>query len=120
MRRQLSSLRPSAAVACALAAAVAVAACGGSSPSGTASSGNSALKFAACVRAHGVPDYPDPRAGKITIDTHTLSESSAVVEAALAKCQKYQTATQIGPRLSAAQLTRVRAGALVYAKCMRA
>jgi hypothetical protein len=54
------------------------------------------------------------------VDTHTLSESSAVVDAALSKCQKYQTAPDIGPRLSAAQLARVRTGALAYAKCMRA
>jgi hypothetical protein len=118
MRRHLSSLRPATAVALAV---VAVAACGGSSSSGSrAASGNSALKFAACVRAHGVPDYPDPRAGRITVDTHTLSESSAVVDAALGRCQHYQTASQVGLRLSPAQLTRVRAGALVYAKCMRA
>ena len=122
MRRHLTVPRPATAVAIALAASATIAACGGSSPSGsgTASTANAALKFAACVRAHGVPDYPDPRAGKITVDTKTLSESSQVVETALGRCQKYQVAHKLGPQLSAAELANVRAGALAYAKCMRA
>lgn len=45
---------------------MAIAACGSASHSGTAaaSSGfDSGLKFADCMRSHGVPNFPDPSAG---------------------------------------------------------
>jgi hypothetical protein len=114
-------LRPATAVVISLGVSAAIAACGGSSQaSATTASANPALKFAACVRAQGVPDYPDPRAGKVTVDTHTLSESTRVVDAALGKCQNEAPGSNFGPRLSAAQLAKVRTGALALAKCMRA
>lgn len=123
MQRFSTFLRPATAVVISLGASVAIAACGGSSPAGStaASTTNTGLRFAACVRAHGVPDYPDPRAGKITVDTHTLSESTRVVDAALGKCQKDAPGVDVAtlPRLSAAQLAHVRAGALAYAQCIR-
>jgi hypothetical protein len=124
MQRHLTFLRPATAALIALGASVTIAACGGSSPSGSSapSTANDGLKFAACVRAHGVPDYPDPRSGEVNVDTHTLSESSRVVDTAMSNCQKYSasSATANDPRLSAAQLATVRTGALAYAKCMRA
>jgi hypothetical protein len=124
MQRHLTFLRPAAALVTALGASVAIAACGGSSSSGakSASTANTGVQFATCVRAHGVPDYPDPRARKITVDTHTLSESSRVVDAALAKCQKFQGSSPTAdlPRLSDAQLTKVQRGAVAYSKCIRA
>jgi hypothetical protein len=123
MQRPSKFLRPATAVVISLGASVAIAACGGSSPAAsTAETANAGLKFAACVRAHGVPDYPDPRAGRITVDTHTLSESTQVVDAALDKCQKDAPGVDVSalPRPSAAQLARLRVGALALAKCMRA
>jgi len=104
-----------------LGASLAIAACGGSSSANStaAATANTGLKFASCVRAHGVPDYPDPRAGKVTVDTHTLSESTQVVNAALSKCQNLAPGPNLGPRLSTAQLAKVQAGALALAKCMR-
>jgi hypothetical protein len=105
----------------AMLASVSIAACGGSSSTATtaASTTNTGLKFAACMRAHGVPDYPDPRGGNTNVDTHTLSESTQVVDAALGKCQKEAPGPNLGPRLSTAQMARVRTGALALAKCMR-
>jgi hypothetical protein len=122
MQRPSTFLRPATAVVISLGASVAIAACGGSSPAAsTAATANTGLKFAACVRAHGVPDYPDPSAGKITVDTHTLSESTQVVDAALDRCQKDAPGVDVSAlRPSAAQLARLRVGALALAKCMRA
>jgi hypothetical protein len=128
MQLKLTFRRPATAVVVALVASVSIAACGGSSssPGGSgsshsisASTGNSGVKFAACVRAHGVPDYPDAQAGK-TVDIHSLQESTHAVETAIQKCQSSAPAQNFGPRLSTAQLANVRTGALAMARCMRA
>jgi hypothetical protein len=55
-----------AATVAACACAVALAACGGSSKHDAASASNnyqSFLNFSKCMRAHGVPSFPDPSAG---------------------------------------------------------
>jgi hypothetical protein len=111
----------------AVVASVAIAACGGSHGAGssTRSIANARLKFAACVRAHGVPDYPDSGvikeigSGRFSADGHILSESSRVVDTAFGKCQKYEVSMS-GPRYSPAQLAKIRTGALAMSKCMRA
>jgi hypothetical protein len=108
-------------------ASVAIAACGGSHQAGSSArpAANLRLKFAACVRAHGVPDYPDSGVikeiapGKFSADGHILSESSHVVDAAFGECRKYEV-SMAGPRYSAAQLAKIRTGALAMSKCMRA
>jgi hypothetical protein len=108
-------------------ASVAIAACGGSHRAGPSArpTANARLKFAACVRTHGVPDYPDSGvikeigSGKFSADGHILSESSHVVDAAFGKCRKYEVSMS-GPRYSAAQLAEIRTGALAMSKCMRA
>jgi hypothetical protein len=136
MQRDLSLWRPAAAALVALTASLAIVACGGSSPKSSGSSANAAslrsegLKFAACVRAHGVPDYPDPSAStgagqiratpnKMTVNGHTLSESPRLVQKAMQRCQKDAPEAK-GPPISAAQLAKLKAGALAMAKCMRA
>jgi hypothetical protein len=58
--------RISGATVAACACAVALAACGGSSKHDAASASNhyqSFLNFSKCMRAHGVPNFPDPSAG---------------------------------------------------------
>jgi hypothetical protein len=109
----------------ALGASVAIAACGGSGSSGTnaasaATSVNTGLKFASCVRAHGVPDYPDPRGGKVTVDIHNLSESESVVNKAMNACARYSPGSDLQPRVSDVQLAKARGGALAFSKCVRA
>jgi hypothetical protein len=48
----------------ALACGLAVAACGSSAkPKASAATGDPALRFAQCMRAHGVPNFPDPTPG---------------------------------------------------------
>jgi hypothetical protein len=132
MQRTPTFLRPATAVLISLLASTAIAACGGSSGSGSsaASARSDGLKYATCVRAHGVPDYPDPGAGKsvgslqtkdgkVIVGGQTLSESWAVVRPALDKCQT-DINPSFGPRYSTAQLAKVQAGALAMSKCMRA
>jgi hypothetical protein len=61
-RAALDGLRPIA-LAAAVSCALALAACGSSGPSSAAGTGNgdaAALRFADCMRAHGVPGFPDP------------------------------------------------------------
>jgi hypothetical protein len=132
MHWNLTPRRPAAAVLVTLVASSAIAACGGSgsSSSRAASIKNDGLKYAACMRAHGVPDYPDPGASKfggplsvkgdkVTVNGHPLSEAWPVVRAATDKCQK-DIEPSFGPRYSAAQLAKIRTGALEMSKCMRA
>ena len=47
-------------VAVLVVSALAIAGCGSSTPSSKPSVGSAALKFARCMRAHGMPDFPDP------------------------------------------------------------
>ena len=75
----------------------AVNACKALQPPGTlsghrsASQQSTALRFAACVRAHGVPDFPDPVNGQPLIDTNKIPSSNqpggmSILNAATHKC----------------------------------
>jgi hypothetical protein len=75
----------------------AVTACKSLQPPGTLSGHRSAqqqtmaLRFAACVRAHGVPDFPDPANGAPLIDTDHIPSSNTpsgmnILNAATQKC----------------------------------
>jgi hypothetical protein len=66
---------------------------GTSSPRGEAAQLQAALKFAACIRVHGVPNFPDPklsRSGNLEMGSGTKSSvdpSSPRFKAAAAACQ---------------------------------
>jgi hypothetical protein len=64
-KRHRSSLPPAlAAASCVLALALALAACGSSASNKTGGSArNAQLALSMCMRAHGVPNYPDPTKG---------------------------------------------------------
>ncbi len=60
-RAAVRARRASPFVAAAIATGLLAAGCGGSSPTRTAASRTAtALKFSKCMRAHGVPNFPDP------------------------------------------------------------
>ena len=123
-------------VAAASCAGLLVAACGASSPS----AGNQkparpdyaeAVKMSQCMRTHRIPDFPDPPqsggsqiqasrnsggGSSINVDGHSINESAPAFQKAMGECQKY--APQ-GPPITAAELAKIRAGALAMAKCMR-
>lgn len=100
--------------------------CGGGSPRSTgaatptgaaAPTQTGALAFARCVRAHGLPNWPDPtRSGNF--DKHQLERlgySESRVRAAQAPC------AHLLPPQETVQQRRVRlADALAFARCVRA
>lgn len=51
------------------------------------------LKLAACMRSHGITNFPDPtvNANGITVDPHGLNTSSAQFHAGQQACRKYLT-----------------------------
>ena len=121
-----------------IAAAAALAACGGShKPNGSARASlasihSDAIAFSKCMRSHGVPNFPDPGSnggGGISIQAsqtagsgQTLTVNGVPVSApafqsAQRSCQKYLPK---GSPPSASQINRLRAGALAMARCMRA
>lgn len=76
------------------------------------------MKFTACMRSHGVPNFPDPDAhGTITITVSTsLNPSSPLFEKAVGDCKHLLPA---GTAPSPALQQRMKAGALAFAACMR-
>jgi hypothetical protein len=106
-----------------LCVAACVAACGGSGQSGatgTSAQGASALsvKFANCMRTHGVPNFPDPSSnGGIQIAPGSgLNPQSPAFQAAQKRCGKLLPGGDPGPRKpSKAQFV----AALAFARCMR-
>lgn len=88
-----------------------------------------ALKFAQCMRAHGVSDYPDPRAPGSTppaaptkVGMAYLGDSfdpnTPTFQAGERACQKY--AVGLATRVTPAGAAEVAAKQLKYAQCMRA
>ena len=100
-----------------------LAACGGSGQSGAtgtnaATGFKQGLKFSQCMRANGVPNFPDPGTGggiQIAIGS-SLHPQSPAFQAAQKKCRKLLPGGGPGPRkATAAQF----AAGLAFAKCMR-
>lgn len=138
-RRRRSLSRKSATVAVFMfSSALALAACGGGSPNassttstttlggGSSSSGvpssvlKQDLRYAKCMRSHGVTNFPDPSAnasgGAKSITESGINPNSPTFQAANGVCQKYQpssgNATQ-GPT------SQANARQLKFALCMR-
>jgi hypothetical protein len=63
---------------------------GGTSNSGANSSANlaQALKFAQCMRSHGVPDFPDPNKDGGFSGTSTINPSSLTFQNAQSTCMR--------------------------------
>jgi hypothetical protein len=122
-----------AAVAAAAAAAgLGLAACGSSAPGNAAASkAASGIRFAQCMRSHGVPNFPDPSSGSggglqiqqsqrsgsgPSLKVNGVSVSSPAFQSAMQTCQK-----ELPNRghLTAAQTAQARAQALAMSRCMR-
>jgi hypothetical protein len=113
MSRRLHIVLPAALLAAG--AVIALAACGGASPSTAATKATaqeSMLKFARCMREHGV-NVPDPTAGQPLRFTST---NPPAMEAAQNACKRYRAAQEVSPAEKTARLE----GALKFARCMRA
>jgi hypothetical protein len=126
-RRRLPRFRGTAAVATALLGFVLLAAGCSSGPRGDAqsSAGPMAhlLAYAKCVRAHGIPDFPDPVSNKggpaggpgfnLSGGGSDLDPNNPRYKAANQACQS------LLPAPSVAQQQQWMAQALTYSKCMR-
>jgi hypothetical protein len=102
-----------------------LAACGSSSPSSTVAGASSkyskALAFSNCMRAHGVPNFPDPSSSSGGLDLHAgpgtgLDPRSPSFQSAQQACKSLlPNKGRPGP-LSASE----RRKALQFSQCMRA
>jgi hypothetical protein len=93
-------------------------ACGGSST--TATRANGWVGYSACMRAHGVPRFPDPASGSEAPPKRSLVQlgvSSVRFESAQSACRRLLPNGGRPP--SQADQARVRAQALRFAECMR-
>ncbi len=98
--------------------AVAVAACGSAGPStsnGTGSGDALAVKFAACMRTHGVPNFPDPGV-PVGQPGSGIDPNSPAVHSSEQACDKLTHNPQ--PKGTPASASQRRA-ALAQAACMR-
>jgi hypothetical protein len=118
------------------ACALVIAACGGGGPSndsagnsGSAGSAGGPLALAKCMRAHGVPNFPDPqngsggigisiskRVGSNTVSVNGVSMSGPAFQSAQKACSKYFPGGGKPPQLTTAQKQQL----LKNAECMRA
>ena len=84
----------------------AVAACKALQPPGTLSAKltpaqeSAALKFAQCIRKHGVPDFPDPVKSEPLVDTNRIPSAGtpgglSILNAAMQKCGQYASAAGV-------------------------
>ncbi|MCU7728000.1 hypothetical protein ODJ79_30145 [Actinoplanes sp. KI2] len=100
---------------------VATAGNGAAKPASSASAGpggdDAALKYSACVRANGVPNFPDPNPqGGLDLDLGKLGVSKETMDAADAKCKQYLPNGGRPQKIDPAKLALARE----YSKCMRA
>ena len=123
------ALRPPAALAMVAMAVVISAGCGGTHSSDTtgttgksstpsnknATARDKAVKFAACMRENGYPDFPDPKASGEFPD-FGISVSPAVWTKALGACKALQPPGSFSAHLSPEQMS----AALEFARCIRA
>jgi hypothetical protein len=61
-----------------------------------------ALKFAQCIREHGVPDFPDPTPDSPLVDTNRIPSAASnggmtILNAAMKSCGSF-VASQVGRR----------------------
>jgi hypothetical protein len=107
-----------------------ISACGSSAPAetgtgigggnNTAANAQKAVKFAECMRANGVSEFPDPGAsGKFTIDGivngSSLDPSSPAFKQAISACKDLEPAGFMGSKRSPQQ----QEAALKFAQCIR-
>jgi hypothetical protein len=61
---------------------------------------SAALKFAQCIRANGVSDFPDPAAGQPLVDTNRIPSAStssgmSILNAAMQRCGRFVAAAGV-------------------------
>jgi hypothetical protein len=103
------------AVVALVACATGLAACGSSQrPAKTGSSGGPLLKYAQCMRAHGLSKFPDPAATGGLVIPNDINVQSPVFRSAQQACERF---TQSSNSASASAARKLQL--LAIAKCMR-
>jgi hypothetical protein len=98
-----------------------IAGCGSSSePKHAAAAGGSGLAFASCMRAHGVPNFPDPSSGGgIQISSSSgINPFSPAFKTAQSQCAKLLPGG--GPGAHGPPSEQAKQQMLAVSKCMRA
>ncbi|HTX32194.1 MAG TPA: hypothetical protein VMD09_12470 [Solirubrobacteraceae bacterium] len=105
------------AVIAAVACLLVLAACGSdSSRTGTTAQSDAALALARCMRANGVPNFPDPGPGGSDFKLNSeVNPQSPSFQAAQQACKRYLPSFAVPGTMSASQ----RSKALNFARCMR-
>jgi hypothetical protein len=80
------------------------------------SSSGEPLKYAACMRSHGLPDFPDPDSSGGFAMPQNIDPNSPQYLAAATACKAYAGS---GLNLSPAKQEQIEAAALKFAQCMR-
>jgi hypothetical protein len=100
--------------------AVAIAACGSSTNQSTGSSQSGSLvKFAVCIRSHGVPNFPDASSGPgggVSVIPGGINTSSPAFKGAWSACNKLLSGLGAHHPPSAQALEQM----LKFSQCMRA
>jgi hypothetical protein len=96
---------------------LALSACGGSGHAAVGSAKtDAALQLADCMRAHGVPNFPDPGSdGSLDIGGSGIDPQSSAFQRAHQACRRYLPNFPAPGTMTAGQ----RRHALVFAECMR-
>jgi hypothetical protein len=111
----VSHLRRTTGVYFALICAAVVVACGSSSPPQADASGGPLLSLARCMRAHGVPNFPDPGTSGGLIIPNYINPDAPAFKSAQGACAKLAQSPG-GPGTSSESR---KAQLLALAKCMR-
>jgi hypothetical protein len=85
----------------------------------TPSASHQTVAFAQCMRAHGVPNYPDPGSVSGPINSSQLGVSDAIYESAKTTCTRLDPPPQQSAGLTTAQEQHVLSQLLSFAQCMR-
>ena len=100
--------------ACAVAGSLVLVACGSSAQTPAASANaSSGVRYASCLRTHGVPNFPDPSGGGIQIP-NGVNPSSPAFEHAQTACQSLMPGGHIGQATE-----RQKQMLLALSQCMR-
>lgn len=107
-----------------LAAALALAACGGSNPPSSSTSAHveDAVKFSKCMRENGVKDFPDPKVsanGGTELSFNAAGVAPKTMEAAQQTCQHFQEEGEEAAEASPQQKAESEEAVQEFAKCMR-
>jgi len=102
----------------AVAVALAIAACGSSGKPSHSAGLNQGLKFADCMRSHGLTNFPDPVSGGGLALPSTVNPTSPGFQAAQKACQSLMPGGGPGSRPSAT--AEQRAAMVHLSECMRA